>query len=96
MVMSLFYLFISFILLHAYVIGEPFESILSILITFYLLACAWALPYILNEMGKVIEAALKSPVGFLLWNGIYIIFYFTAPFIYLNLKFFSKDTDSKE
>lgn len=90
MIMSIFYLSISFILLHAYVIGEPFESFLSILVTFYLLACAWALPYIIREMDEIIEAAHKSPLGFLLWNGIYVIFYFLAPFIYLYLKFFSE------
>lgn len=90
MVMSLFYLFISFILLHAYVIEDPFESILSILVTFYLLACAWALPYILNEMGEIIESVIKSPISFLLTQGMYVVFYFISPFIYIYLKYFSK------
>lgn len=88
MIMSLIFLFISFILLHGYLLGDPFESYLSILVTLYLLACAWAFPYILKEMNHIIESVIKSPISFILAKGMYVIFYFLAPIVFIKLKFF--------
>jgi len=87
MILSLFYLVLLFGALHIYWLGEPFESWLSIFMTLYLLICTWAFPYIVKEVGEQIEAALKGPLGFLLWSGIYIFYYLISPFLYLYFKF---------
>lgn len=82
-----FFFFLSFVLLHAYWIGNTFESILSILITIYLGACTWAFSYVLNELDRIIDLVMQRPLGFTISKGLYVIFYFTAPLIYLGLYF---------
>jgi len=87
MIMSLFYLVLVFGAVHIYWLGEPFESWLSILISIYILICTWAFPYILKEAEQQIEIILRGPLGFLLWNVIYLFYYSISPFLYMYYKF---------
>ena len=95
MILSLIFLFISFLLLHAYWLGEPFQSFLSILVTFYLLVCTWAFPYIIKEV--IPSDHDMERLGQTILRGMYVVFYVVAPVIYLYLKFFdTKDRLNKE
>lgn len=84
------FFFLSFVLLHDYWIGKPFENFLSIVVTTYLVICTAVFPYIIKEMGHIIETVIKTPLGFLFTKGMYVFFYFVAPFLYLYFKFFDK------
>lgn len=88
MIMSLFFLVMVWGAVHAYWLGEPFKSWLSILISIYLLICTWAFPYILKKLEQRIENLLKSGFGFLLWNFFYLFYYLISPFLYAYYRFY--------
>lgn len=95
MILSFIFLFISFLFLHAYWLGEPFQSFLSILVTFYLLVCTWTFPYIIKEVMPSDHDVER--LGQTILRGMYVVFYVVAPVIYLYLKFFeTKDRVNKE
>jgi hypothetical protein len=88
MIMSLIFLVMVWGAVHVYWLGEPFKNWSSILISIYILICTWAFPYIIKEVEQQIEKVLQSPLGFLLWSGIYIFYYLISPFLYMYYKFF--------
>jgi hypothetical protein len=77
MILSLFYLFLSFVLLHGYLLGESFESYLSILVTLYLLTCTWAFPYIIKEL--MLSDHEVERLGLTILKGMSVVFYFLLP-----------------
>lgn len=90
-ILGCFYCFLSFVLLHAYWIGEPFESFLSLLVTIYLGACTWAFPYIVKEFERFDDDVER--IGFTIFEGLSVLAYFAAPFIYFYLKFFDPSNE---
>lgn len=95
MIMSLILLVFSFALVHGYWLGEPFESYLSILVTLYLLTCTWAFPYIIKELGERFEHDVER-TGFTIFQGMSVLAYFIAPFIYFYLKYFDTKNEGNE
>ncbi|MCA9767093.1 MAG: hypothetical protein KC455_11835 [Carnobacterium sp.] len=87
-ILGCFYFFLSFVLLHAYWIGGPFESFLSLLVTIYLGACTWAFPYIIAELDQL--DSVSERLGYTIFEVLSIVLYFVAPFIYIWLEFFNE------
>lgn len=92
-ILSYFYLFLSFVLLHEYVIGDPFKSIQSFLVTGYLVACTWAFSHTAEVMNNMIES-YREKIGCLTYSvskGLSVLFYFVTPVVYIYLKFLQKN-----
>jgi hypothetical protein len=91
MFISLIYLVMSFVLFHGYLLGEPFESFMSILVTIYLITCTWAFPYIIKEVERFDDKIER--IGYTIFKGLSVIAYIFAPFIYLYLKYFDEESE---
>lgn len=83
-----FFFILSFVLLHEYWIGAPFESALSVLTTIYLGSGIWTFANLLNALDEIDDFFTRKPLGFSIMKGVYIIFYFISPITYIGLKFF--------
>lgn len=86
-----FCFFFSFIFLHTAWLGNPFESLLSILVIIYLGICTWTLSYTLKELDKIIDFVIEKPLGHVILTGVYIVLYFVSPVVFIWLKFFDKE-----
>lgn len=85
-ILGCFFFFLSFVLLHGYWLGKPFESFLSILVSIYLGACTWSLSYILKELDRFDSEVER--IGYTIFKGGIVVLYFVAPIVYIWLKFF--------
>lgn len=95
MIMGLIYLVIFFALFHGYFLGPPFESFISILVTFYLIICTWAFPYIIKEVNRFDDDEIIR-IGQTIFKGLSVIGYIFAPLVYLYLKHFDEENESSE
>lgn len=92
-ILGAMYFFLSFVLLHGYWLGNPFESFLSILVTIYLGACTWSLSYILKELDRFDSEVERT--GYTIFKGLTVVLYFVAPVVYLYLKYFDTKNEEK-
>lgn len=86
-----FYFFFSFVVIHTAWLGNPFESLLSILVIIYLGLCTWALSYTLKEFDQLINFVVEKPLGRVLLMGLNAVLYFVSPVVYIWLKFLTKN-----
>lgn len=84
-----FFFSLSFVLLHAYWLGNPFENLLSIIVTIYLGTCTWVFSYILKYVLKELDKIKFNPSGpiFFFFKGLLVLLYFVAPAVYIWLRF---------
>lgn len=88
MVLSMIFLFLAFIFLHAFWLGQPFESLLSILVSVYLLLSSMAFPFVFKEVMPSDQEVER--LGLSILKGLYVVYYFAAPVIYLYFLFFGR------
>lgn len=93
-ILGCFFFFLSFVLLHGYWLGNPFESLLSILVTLYLTACTWSLAYLVKELDRFDSEVER--LGYTIFKGLLVVLYFVAPFVYIKLKFFNEKDEKQE
>lgn len=85
------FFFLSFVLLHDYWIGEPFESFLSIIVTTYLVICTSAFPYITKELDRIDSYMERlSWLAHSVYKILFVLLYFVAPVVYIWLNFFEE------
>jgi len=93
-ILGCFFFFLSFVLLHGYWLGNPFESFLSILVIIYLGACTWSFSYIVKELDRFDSEVER--LGQTIFKGMSVVAYFVAPFIYFYLKYFDTKNEENE
>lgn len=93
-ILGAFYFFLSASLLHIYWLGNPFESLLSVLVIIYLGVCTWAYSYIFKEMERFDSEIEK--LGYTIFKGLTVVLYLVAPMIYIYLKYFDVEESVAE